>query len=139
MKLKRLISSLLLAIYLVAGCGGMFSVILCHCHRSQHFLSHHSCCCSHHCCANHNGEGIKAQAGCNCLHDHSTEIDLYNHERSVSKLCPPIICLTLPTMQEQVLTTESHSTIKRLDRRKIPLPTADFVALKGLRAPPVIA
>lgn len=139
MKLKRVISSLLLAIYLMAGCGGMLSVIMCHCQRSNHFQSHHSCCCSHHCCANHNGDGIKAQRGCGCMHDHSTEIDLYNHERSVSNLCPPIICLSLPTLQEQIHVYEWHDTTKRLDRRKIPLSTADFVALKGLRAPPVIA
>lgn len=138
MKLKRAISSLLLVIYLMAGCGGMFSVIMCHCQHSQHFQSHHSCC-SHHCCTNHNGDGIKAQRGCSCLHDHSTEIDLYNHERALTNLCPPIICLTLPTLQEQTLTSESHDTIKRFDRRKIPLSTADIVALKGLRAPPVIA
>ena len=135
MKVKRAISSLILAIYLVASCGGMLSVILCHCDRSQHVKTQHHC---YHCCCHSAGEGIKLPTnGCN--HDHSTEIDLYNHEKSVLIAYLPVICTTIPQMQEQSNTTEIEGKFKYLDRRKIPLPESEYAAIKGLRAPPVIA
>lgn len=136
MKLKRAISSLILAIYLMASCGGMLSVILCHCERSQHVKTHHHCC---HCCSHSVGEGIKLPTSC-CNHDHSTEIDLYNCEKSLSKTLTPAICALLPALQDVIdFSIEQNPVSRHLDRRKTPLHISEFVALKGLRAPPVIA
>ena len=135
MRLKRAISSLILAIYLVASCGGMLSVILCHCDRSQHVAAKHHCC---HCCSHSTGEGIKLPTSC-CNHDHSTEIDLYNHEKSITIAHLPVICTTIPQIQEQCKAPEIEGKLKYLDRRKIPLPESEFAATRTLRAPPVIA
>lgn len=137
MRMKRFISSLILAIYLMASCGGMLSVILCHCTRSQHVITHHCCdyCCHHH----DTGDGIKLPSKC-CNHDHSTEIDLYNHEKSLFKGVAPAIFALLPSLQEAIdFSIEQGPVSRHLDRRKTPLLISEFVALKGLRAPPVIA
>ena len=139
MRLKGAISSLILAIYLVASCGGMLSVILCHCDHSQHYKTLHHCCSEHHCCLHNDGEGIKLPMGCNCLHDHSTEVDLYNCEKSLIFSHIPVICTTLHQMQEPSDFDTNHTIAKHFERRKIPLPESEFAAIQGLRAPPVIA
>lgn len=136
MRTRRAISSLLLAIYLMASFGAMLSVILCHCSRSQHFQTHH--CCTH-CCHNDYGEGIKLPDNCGCTHDHSTEIDLYIYEKIYFADIQPVICDALPAMLEQVKLWTDSQKLKFLDKRKIPLPQPDFIATQGLRAPPVIA
>ena len=137
MRAKRVLSSLILAIYLVASCGGMLSVTLCHCSRSQHVATHHCC---DHCCHHHDsGDGIKLPSKC-CNHDHSTEINLYNHEKSLFKALTPAICALLPALQEDIeFSTEQNPVSRHLDRRKTPLLISEFVSIKGLRAPPVIA
>jgi hypothetical protein len=137
MRAKRVLSSLILAIYLMASCGGMLSVILCHCTRSQHVITHH---CYDHCCHHHDsGDGIKLPTNC-CNHDHSTEINLYNHEKSLFKALTPAICALLPALQEDIeFSTEQNPVSRHLDRRKTPLLISEFVSIKGLRAPPVIA
>lgn len=136
MRAKRVLSSLILAIYLMASCGGMLSVILCHCTRSQHVITHHCC---HHCCHHDSGDGIKLPSKC-CNHDHSTEINLYNHEKSLFKALTPAICALLPALQEDIeFSTEQNPVSRHLDRRKTPLLISEFVSIKGLRAPPVIA
>ena len=136
MRAKRVLSSLILAIYLMASCGGMLSVILCHCTRSQHGITHHCC---DHCCHHDSGDGIKLPTNC-CNHDHSTEINLYNHEKSLFKALTPAICALLPALQEDIeFSTEQNPVSRHLDRRKTPLLISEFVSIKGLRAPPVIA
>ncbi len=137
MRAKRVLSSLILAIYLMASCGGMLSVILCHCSRSQHVATHHCC---DHCCHHHDsGDGIKLPTDC-CNHDHSTEIDLYNHEKSLFKTLIPAICALLPALQEDIdFSAKQDSALRHLDRRKTPLLISEFASIKGLRAPPVIA
>lgn len=136
MRGKRFISQLLLVIYLMASCGGMLSVILCHCTHSTHIQTHHCYC--NHCCSK--GEGIKLPNGCNCYHDHSTEIDLYDYEKTLSTTLTPAICALLPALQDVIdFSTEQNPVSRHLDRRKTPLLISEFVSLKGLRAPPVIA
>lgn len=140
MRVKRVISSLLLAVYIMASCGAMLSVILCHCTRSTHFQTHHSC--THHAChhCNHsNGEGIKLPSNCGCTHDHSTEIDLYDYEKIFIADLAPNVCALFRSMQTEVAFSLEGEKLKYLDKRKIPLPESEFVALTGLRAPPVIA
>lgn len=140
MRVKRAISSLLLAIYLLASCGAMLSVILCHCTRSTHFQTHHSC--THHAChhCNHNdGEGIKLPSNCGCNHDHSTEIDLYDYEKVFIADIAPIVCTIFGDNQAVEFTSTETLKLKYLDKRKIPLPESEYMSLSGLRAPPVIA
>ena len=137
MRARRAISSLLLAIYTLASCGAMLSVILCHCTRSTHFQTHHSCTCCHH--AHSEGDGIKLPSDCGCTHDHSTEIDLYNHEKTFIADITPIVCTIFGDVQAIELTSIETLKLKYLDKRKIPLPESEFMALSGLRAPPVIA
>lgn len=138
MRLNRVIATLLLGIYVMSSCGAMLSVILCHCTRSAHYATHH--CCSHcHSCAAETGNGIKAETGCGCHHDHSTEIDLYNHEKTIFPTLAPVVCAILPTLLQVEPVLATGQTIKHLDHRKIPLPESDFISIKALRAPPVIA
>ena len=137
MGVKRVISSLLLAVYIMASCGAMLSVILCHCTRSTHFQTHHSCHCCSHC--HSNGEGIKLPSNCDCTHDHSTEIDLYDYEKIFIADLAPNVCAIFRSMQTEVAFSLEGEKLKYLDKRKIPLPESEFVALTGLRAPPVIA
>ena len=137
MRARRAISSLLLAIYTLASCGAMLSVILCHCTRSTHFQTHHSCTCCHH--THSEGDGIKLPSDCGCTHDHSTEIDLYNHEKTFIADITPIVCTIYGDLQAVEITSIETLKLKYLDKRKIPLPESEFMALSGLRAPPVIA
>lgn len=84
MKLKRLISLLLLAIYLTAWGGPAYVSLSCKCVT----MSSHVCC--HHCqhSADAAGAGESLKAPC-CGNHHSTEIELYtgsssdNHERFI--------------------------------------------------------
>ena len=135
MKAKRYIPLLLLAIYIMSSSAGMLSVILCHCTRSTHIQTHH-CCCNH---CHSQGEGIKLPDGCTCYHDHSTEINLYNHERTAVATILPTICTILPDMQYSTKADSAQSILKLFVRRKIPLPLSHIAATVGLRAPPVIA
>lgn len=137
MGVKRAISSLLLAIYIMASCGAMLSVVLCHCTRSTHFKIHHSCHCCSHC--HSNGEGIKLPTKCGCTHDHSTEIDLYNYEKTfIADLTPTVSAIFRDMQTEEIFSLEGDK-LKYLNKRKIPLPESEFIVLAGLRAPPVIA
>ena len=137
MRVRRAISSLLLAVYIMASCGAMLSVILCHCTRSAHYQTHHSCSCCHH--AHSEGEGIKLPTDCGCNHDHSTEIDLYDYEKSFIANIAPTSCTIFMDLYQGVEIEIENLKLKYLDRRKIPLPESEFMALSGLRAPPVIA
>ena len=137
MRVRRAISSLLLAVYIMASCGAMLSVILCHCTRSNHFITHHSCSCCHH--PHSVGEGIVLPSDCGCTHDHSTEIDLYDYEKSFIANISPTSCTIFMDIYQGVEIEIENLKLKYLDRRKIPLPESEFMALSGLRAPPVIA
>ena len=84
MKLKRLISLLLLAIYLTAWGGPAYVSLSCKCvTMSSHVCCHH---CQHGADAAGAGESLKAPC---CGNHHSTEIELYtgsssdNHELSL--------------------------------------------------------
>ena len=101
MKLKRLISLLLLAIYLTAW-GPAYVSLSCKCVT----MSSHVCC--HHCqhSADAAGAGESLKAPC-CGNHHSTEIELYtgsssdNHERfircTVTDLPPALVAEARPS------------------------------------------
>ena len=79
MKLKRLISLLLLAIYLTAWGGPAYVSLSCKCvTMSSHVCCHH---CQHGTDAAGAGESLKAPC---CGNHHSTEIELYTGSSSSS-------------------------------------------------------
>ncbi len=143
MKLRQIISLLLLAVYLTAGWGYALSVTLCHCSHSEHFQEFHAS--SHHCCSAcasahrsiHEGDSI-VDATCGCHHNHSNVIDLYDITRN-------IILLTAPAEQPVMIATIDKSEIEfdnvRLlfgDRLKIPLTDDPAMDTSALRAPPAL-
>lgn len=141
MKLKRIISSLLLAVYATSVLGYAATIIFCHCSRSDHFRERHhiaSTCC--HCCHHHStAEGVRAEHSCDCHHDHTTEIDLYDKTRLADKLAKPLICYALAatiTAHDTDRTGGSESSYFQL---KIPLPQQPLSTSTALRAPPVKA
>lgn len=137
MKLKRVISTLLLGIYLLSSCGAMLSVILCHCTRSAHYIAEHE---HHtHCCHTPiQGEGIKMVSDCGCHHDHSTEIDLYDYDKIYFIALQPAVYM-LPQAAQSIEEPQSDIDNHYFHRRKIPLPRSFVVTLNTLRAPPVMA
>ncbi|MBO5772052.1 MAG: hypothetical protein J6R09_05395 [Alistipes sp.] len=143
MKLRQIISLLLLAVYLTAGWGYALSVTLCHCSHSDHFQEFHAS--SHHCCSAcasahrsiHEGDSI-VDATCGCHHNHSNEIDLYDISRNIA-------AVTAPTEQPAMIATidkseiEFDNVILRLGvQLKIPLPDDPAKATSALRAPPAL-
>ena len=123
MKLKRLISLLLLAIYLTAWGGPAYVTLSCKCVT----MSSHVCC--HHC---------QHSAG----NHHSTEIELYtgsssdNHERfircTVTDL-PPALVAEAPVAAVLKFFGET------LPECGDPFVMRGHVRSAGLRAPPVLA
>lgn len=142
MNLRRIIASLLLAVYATSVLGYAATIILCHCPQSEHFRSHHhsahvnaSCCHHHHSTAS----GIHAQNGCNCAHKHTTEIDLYDKTRIADALVKPLVCNALAEMLSPLDTSLPSNGENAYFQLKIPLPEQPLSALAALRAPPVKA
>lgn len=140
MKLKRVISSLLLAVYATSVLGYAATIIFCHCSRSDHFRERHhivaTCChCHHHSCA----DGIHAERGCDCRHDHTTEIDLYDKTRLADKLTKPLVCYALAATITVLDADEALRGESSYFQLKIPLPQQPLSASTALRAPPVKA
>ena len=137
MKLKRLISLLLLAIYLTAWGGPAYVSLSCKCVT----MSSHVCC--HHCqhSADAAGAGESLKAPC-CGNHHSTEIELYtgsssdNHERfircTVTDL-PPALVAEAPVAAVLKFFGET------LPECGDPFVMRGHVRSAGLRAPPVLA
>lgn len=137
MKLKRLISLLLLAIYLTAWGGPAYVSLSCECvAMSSHVCCHH---CQHGAAAAGAGESLKAPC---CGNHHSTEIELYtgsssdNHEKfircTVTDL-PPALVAEAPVAADLKLFGET------LPERGAPFVMRGHVRSAGLRAPPALA
>lgn len=143
MKLRSVISSLLLAVYATSVLGYALTIILCHCSRSEHFRTHHCsgehtvACCHHH--APLAGDGIRTNHACDCHHDHTTEIDLYDTTRIANTLAEPLVCYALPAMIADQTISPVGVRVATLTKRKIPLPEEPTSTSAALRAPPVIA
>lgn len=140
MKLKRLISLLLLAIYLMAAGGPAYVSLSCKCVAMTAHVSH-ACC--HHCQHNDDASGARGalQAPC-CGNHHSTEIELYtgsasdNHQKStrcaVTDL-PPALIAEAPVAADLTLCCE------KVTECSTPFVMRGHVRSAGLRAPPVLA
>ena len=144
MKLRRIISLLLLAVYLTAGGGYALSVTLCHCSHSEHFQEFHAP--KHHCCSachtahksTENRASISViDSSCDCLHNHSNEITLYDVPRSVSTLDTPVEHIATTTSLDLYEVVYDNIISLLGDRRNTPLTDSPERATSALRAPPV--
>ena len=137
MKLKRLISLLLLAIYLTAWGGPAYVSLSCKCvTMSSHVCCHH---CQHGADAAGAGESLKAPC---CGNHHSTEIELYvsssfdNNERYTR-----CIVLDLPPALAAECPCPAHVPFLRekVAERRTPFVREASACSVGFRAPPVLA
>lgn len=137
--MRGVIAAVLVAIYAVATFGYDLSVTLCHCSQSEHVRLHHSHDC--HDCRHHNtpSDGISASHCCNCSHDHSLEIDIYDKTRIANPLIKPLVCDAIipATFSPQTLAITFKPEPVRRDAE--PLPDEPDKGIFGLRAPPVLA
>ena len=135
--MKRLISLLLLAIYLTAWGGPAYVSLSCKCvTMSSHVCCHH---CQHGADAAGAGESLKAPC---CGNHHSTEIELYvsssfdNNERYTR-----CIVLDLPPALAAECPCPAHVPFLRekVAERRTPFVREASTLSVGFRAPPVLA
>lgn len=140
MQFRRTISLLLLSVYLTSICGYAATILLCHCPHSHHYEVCHKSCCHSACAHVHShDDGIHADDRCNCKHDHSTEIALYDIAKHTETAVQPVAsdCLLSPTGDSERIFASVAS--RTFERRKIPLPQSPARSRHSLRAPPVSA
>ena len=134
MKLKRLISLLLLAIYLTAWGGPAYVSLSCKCVT----MSSHVCC--HHCqhSADAAGAGESLKAPC-CGNHHSTEIELYvSSSFDNNARCTRCIVLALPPALAAECPCPAHLPFLRekVAERRTPFVREASACSVGYRAPP---
>lgn len=140
MKPKRLISLLLLAIYLMAAGGPACVSLSCKCVAMRAHAAHVCC---HHCQHDVGAEPARESVKAPCCgnHHHSTEIELYtgsssdNNERvvrcAVTDL-PPALLAEVPAAADLAAFGEAFP------KRGAPFVLRGHVRSAGLRAPPVL-
>ena len=95
MKLRRLISLIMLSVYLTSICGYAISIILCHCPHAKHYLTEHVGVHCGHCSIHHSQcDGMSQfEMPCMCKHKHTTEISLYDISKKIqSATAPAVLC-----------------------------------------------
>ena len=138
MKLKRLISLLLLSVYLLATGGPAYVSLSCKCvamkARAAHVCCHH---CQHG--ADTSGGTASLKATC-CGNHHSTEINLYTFSQDSEKSTrctvtdlPPALVAEAPEPAD--ISLGGEKTVGRC----APFVERGHVRCAGLRAPPVLA
>ncbi|MFQ7502847.1 MAG: hypothetical protein ACLRMJ_06430 [Alistipes finegoldii] len=134
MKLKRLISLLLLAIYLTAWGGPAYVSLSCKCVT----MSSHVCC--HHCqhSADAAGAGESLKAPC-CGNHHSTEINLYTFSQDNEKSTRCTVTDLPPALVAEAPEPADISLGGRKPSDAAPFVERSHVRCAGLRAPPVLA
>lgn len=137
-KLKKVISLLLLTVYLLATGGTAFASLSCRCVAMAPPAAH-SCC--HHCFHGDEPAAPRAFSAPCCGNHHSTEIELYTASHADSeKGSRCVVYLLLPA-----LATEYPQPVDPLvvcERRAEPHISSiqeAFIHSAGLRAPPVLA
>lgn len=135
---RRYISSLLLAVYLLATGGMAWLSLSCGClereHRRAHAEMHHACCVADH------SQAEALTATCDCDR-HSTEIELYTAAADSNAPCKCAV-LALPHCLAAAQAARLAAPKFRKERivaPVIPLPQAPCLRAAGLRAPPVSA
>lgn len=142
MKLRRVISIVMLSVYLTSICGYAASVILCHCPHAKHFLTEHAGVHCGHCSECH--AACDGTAGfempCMCKHKHTTEISLYDIAKKVqSATAPAVLCQHPDLVAGTEVPEPAGSGFGRFARQNTPLPSSPHVQCSALRAPPVSA
>lgn len=149
MKLRRIISFLLLAVYLTMAAGPALRSLSCECVAMGAHVrhEHHDVGCSHSgcpraCCAGaSDGASAPVCVAAPCCDDrHSTEIELYTGLDSETER--PVRCAVvhLPASLAVECPCPAHVPALRHNAvaRTVPLPAGPASGIPGLRAPPVL-
>lgn len=137
MKLRRIISLVLLVVYFTGTAGAAIASMSCHCARMQAHAAHLCC---HHCAEHANDSEQTFRAPC-CSNTHSTEVKLYTASSSDDDLSVKSPCIDLPaTLADQLtITPESRPCSDKIAERRAPFVSKAHRLPSGLRAPPVLA
>lgn len=141
MKLKRVISLVLLAVYLFAAGGSAYVALSCSClspHAHLH-AGHEGClCCGHAAAEDHADDHPVFLAPC-CGHDHSTVVELYT---GAEDRMPELRCavVALPAMLAAECPCPAHVAALRGKPVERPLHFVEepVPLQRSLRAPPVM-
>lgn len=142
MKLRRTISFLLLAVYLLLAAGSALRSLSCECVAMGGHAHDKASCCRHACCAARFAvaavpDGSFA-APC-CDDRHSTEIALYTVSDTEGDKAARCAVIHLPASLAVECPCPAHAPLLRRPAimPSVPLPAAPLPGLLGLRAPPV--
>ena len=138
MKLKRLISLLLLSVYLLATGGPAYVSLSCKCvamkARAAHVCCHH---CQHGADTSDGTASLKATC---CGNHHSTEINLYTFSQDSEKSTRCTVTDLLPALvAEAPVAAVLKFFGETLPECGDPFVMRGHVRSAGLRAPPVLA
>lgn len=142
MKLRRLISLIMLSVYLTSICGYAISIILCHCPHAKHYLTEHVGVHCGHCSIHHSQcDGMSQfEMPCMCKHKHTTEISLYDISKKIQSATAPAVLCQHPDLVAGIDVPEpEESDFRRFVRRNTPLTSSPHAECSALRAPPVLA
>lgn len=142
MKLRRMISLVMLSVYLTSICGYGMSVILCHCPHAKHYLTEHVGVHCSHCSDRHaHCDGIaQFEMPCMCKHKHTTEVSLYDISKKIQSAAAPAVLFQHPDLVAGTDVPEpEESGFRRFAQRNTPLPSSPHALCSALRAPPVSA
>lgn len=139
MKLKKLISLLLVSVYLFAVGGVAYEALACECVSFKAHAAHVRC---HHCCVPDDvpASGAALAAAC-CSDHHSTEVELYTRVSSDDEYRFECMVLDLPSSLAVDCPCPAHIPFLRemIAERRAPFVQKACVLCVGLRAPPVLA
>lgn len=143
MKLRRIISFLLLAVYLTMAAGPALRSLSCECVAMDGHARGEASCCRHACCA---ARFVATEAGDCCLaapccdDRHSTEIELYTGLDSETERSVRCAVVHLPASLAVECPCPAHVPALRHNAvaRTVPLPAGPASGIPGLRAPPVL-
>ncbi len=143
MKARRLISFIMLSVYLMSICGTAVVVLSCHCSHTHYIVAGKVVTCACHSC----GDAVAAtgcentfvESDCNCGHDHSTDIELYSaDDYRPHSVAPSVsVCIIASADKADIATKVARHTYNI--RGDLPLPCSPHADACGLRAPPVFA
>lgn len=140
MGFRRYIASLLFVVYLLAT-GGVWSLsLMCDCADAEHAGEHACCVAGYHAGHDHDAAAEELCAACTCGL-HSTEITLYTAAHGDDEKATRCAVTLLPPSLAAECPCPAHVPALRRNPpvRPEPLIDAPFVAVGGLRAPPVSA
>lgn len=138
MKLKKLISLLLISVYLFAVGGTAYGALACECVSFETHATHVRC---HHCCVPDDVPVGGAALASECCDDHhSTEVELYTRVSSDDEYRTKCVVLDLPPSLAVDCPCPAHIPFLRetIAERNAPFVPKACVISVGFRAPPVL-